>query len=63
MKRKLKSNSKMLALSRLEKLRRDIKNLEQRILESVQMDNWSIEPRIVSDEEECRAIYSLPEAK
>lgn len=30
---------------RLKKLRSEIKNLERRILDSVHMDNWSIEPR------------------
>ncbi|MBW2562218.1 MAG: hypothetical protein JRE40_15375 [Deltaproteobacteria bacterium] len=53
MKRKLKSNSKMLITSRLEKLRCEIKDLEQRILESVQMDNWSVEPRILRPEAEA----------
>ncbi len=42
----------MLTTSRLEKLRYEIKDLEQRILESVQMDNWSVEPRILRPEAE-----------
>ena len=63
MERNLKSKSKKSNKSRLEKIRGEIRGLELRILESVQMDNWSIEPRILSDEEECRVSYSLPEAK
>lgn len=30
---------------RLKELRSEINNLERRILDSVHMDNWSIEPR------------------
>ncbi|OEU80659.1 MAG: hypothetical protein BA873_09575 [Desulfobulbaceae bacterium C00003063] len=30
---------------RLKEIRSEIKNLERRILDSVHMDNWSIEPR------------------
>lgn len=52
MEKNLKSKSKKPTKSRLEKLRRDIKDLEQRILESVQMDNWSVEPRILRHEAE-----------
>ncbi len=52
MERNLKSKSKKPTKSRLEKLRYEIKDLEQRILESVQMDNWSVEPRILRPEAE-----------
>ena len=52
MKKKQRATCKMLTTSRLEKLRYEIKDLEQRILESVQMDNWSVEPRILRPEAE-----------
>ena len=52
MKKKLETCGNALSKPRLEKLRYEIKDLEQRILESVQMDNWSVEPRILRPEAE-----------
>lgn len=52
MKKRHNKKSKKSISSRLEKLRNEIKDLEQRILESVQMDNWSVEPRILRHEAE-----------
>jgi len=52
MKKEHNMKSKISISSKLELLRYEIKDLEQRILESVQMDNWSVEPRILRPEAE-----------
>lgn len=52
MKKRHNKKSKESISSKLELLRNEIKDLEQRILESVQMDNWSVEPRILRHEAE-----------